>query len=242
MIRIVLYNCGLQLLSSLPKKSLQHPSVVSDLKKRKKTSGLILLDLSIHQEAMEKKENIGRPEIVHHCIINYLYSNIFSTWGSKIQLVIQTVENKYFNVLNHWNPPLSFNRFRGLMEHLLSKGWLKTNAGLIKLKSGSLLDVLNNNENKISQKKIIALTRYGQKTTFLDLQHKILEFLASNIEYTLLIGGYQKGPSPMNIDHKIEEKIALTDEKLPSFRLISLLTSCLEFSEQFNEKYEFDIK
>jgi hypothetical protein len=38
MIRIILYNCGLQLLSSLPKTSLQHPSIVSDMKKRRKTS------------------------------------------------------------------------------------------------------------------------------------------------------------------------------------------------------------
>ena len=122
MIRIILYNCGLQLLSSLPKKSIQHPSIVSDLKKRKKTSGLVLLDYSLHQEAIPDflKENIGRPEIVHHCLVNYLYSVIFSVWQNNIALVIHTIENKYFNVLNMWNPPLSFNRFRGLMEHLLT--------------------------------------------------------------------------------------------------------------------------
>jgi hypothetical protein len=43
----------------------------------------------------------------------------------------------------------------------------------------------------------------------------------------------------MNI-FKIDEKIAITDEKLPSFKLINLLTSGLEFSEYFNNKFEFD--
>ncbi|MHA1983805.1 MAG: hypothetical protein ACW967_05590 [Candidatus Hodarchaeales archaeon] len=242
MIRIILYNCGLQLLSSLPKTSLQHPSIVSDMKKRRKTSGLVLLDYSIHQEAIPDaiKENIGRPEIIHHSVVNYLYSNVFAVWKNEIQLIIHTVENKYFTVLNQWNPPLSFNRFRGLMEHLLTKGRLKTNAGLIKLKSGSLLDILKLEEEKKQERKVIALTRYGKKDTFLDFQQKILKYTNSKTEYILLIGGYQKGPNPKEIDHKIDEKIAITDEKLPSFKLINLLTSGLEFSEYFNNKFEFD--
>ena len=244
MMKIILYNCGLQLLSSLPKQSLQHPSIASDLKKRKKTSGLILLDFSLHQEAIPEnlKENIGRPEIVHHSIVNYLYSSIMPLYGKKIEFIIHTIDNKYFTVLNHWNPPLSFNRFRGLMEHLLTKGILKTNAGLIKLKSGTLKDILKLQKDDIVSKKIVALTKYGNKTTFIDFQQKVLQFINSEIEYNLLIGGYQKGPNPKQIDDFIDEKIALTDEKLPSFRLINLLTSSLEFSGHFNENYDFNIK
>jgi rRNA pseudouridine-1189 N-methylase Emg1 (Nep1/Mra1 family) len=108
---------------------------------------------------------------------------VFAVWKNEIQLIIHTVENKYFNVLNLWNPPLSFNRFRGLMEHLLTKGRLKTNAGLIKLKSGSLLDILKLQEEKKPERIVIALTRYGKKDTFLDFQKKLLKYVNSNNEY-----------------------------------------------------------
>ena len=47
MLKIIIYDSGLQLLSSLPKKFMLHPAIISDLKKRKKTSGLILLDITM---------------------------------------------------------------------------------------------------------------------------------------------------------------------------------------------------
>ena len=220
------------MLSSLNGELLARPAIISDLKRRKRLADRVLLDLAIHQDAFgsehsEERENIGRPEIVHHSLLEYLYSPVVSHWKSGLKMIVHTTTNNYFRVPNGWNPPQNYFRFRGLMELLLFKKKLETNAGLIPLKDGSVHALLQQNKSSV------ILTSHGEKHSFSAFQEKILRYFKSDDTFSLLIGGYQHGGPSEDVKKDIGETIALPGGVHPSWVILNLCLNALGYSKAF---------
>ena len=239
MIRILLYDCGLQLLSSLDNSILQHPAITTDIKRRHRQPSSILLDLSIHQSAFpkEKGQYFGRPEIVHQSILEFLYSPILLRWGSNIEFFIHTVENKYFKVPSTWNPPINYYRFRGLMEQLLNKHSLITNAGQLILHEGTVFDLVKPRRKNTQDYRTVILSSKGIFTTLKDFQKTVESYLYSDTLFTFLIGGYQKGAFPDKYKSLVSDRemICLPGGIMPAWKVIGLIIGSLEYCDRFSD-------
>lgn len=240
MLIFLLYNCGLELLDSLPEKLLKHPVIRSDIKKRKKKPSEILLDLAVHQAAFTSKDqfNKGRPDIAHQCILQFLFSSLIHPSVNqepiKVQLVIHTIENKYFEVLPSWRPPVHYLRFRGLIEKLLKKRSLTVSTeDEIALNVGNVGQIIKN----YKPSKILLFTSHANSKTlslheFADL---ISPYYTSDELFVCLIGGYQHGQIPVPISKQVKDskvpiqEIALEGGRLASWKVLSLTLQAIEW-------------
>lgn len=242
MITFLLYDCGIELLESLPPKLLTHPTIKNDLKRRKKKASEILLDLAVHQSALQSKEqtNRGRIDIVHHCIMQFLFSSLIHPSGENSEylmpkLIVHSINNTYFEVLPSWRPPSHFLRFRGLLEKLYTKKWIKISSDeTIELKNGTIDTILKN----LNPKSILLFTSHGNnKTETLQSFSNIMANYYKSPETTVcLIGGYQHGAPPPSLLKKMDEKktnlrtITLEGGRLPSWKVLSLALQAIEWN------------
>lgn len=88
---------------------------------KKKNRG-ILLDGAIHRpivDSLEDREKRGRPDILHHSLLNIVYSPLFKQ--GKIQVFIHTRDDLCIKIPSQWRVPVNYNRFCGLFSQLLLK-------------------------------------------------------------------------------------------------------------------------
>lgn len=241
MIVFLLYDCGIELLDSLPSKLLTHPTIKNDLKRRKKKTSEILLDLAVHQSALQSKEqtNRGRIDIVHHCILQFLFSSLVHPSGKNEQypmpkLLVHSINDTYFEVLPSWRPPSHFIRFRGLLEQLYTKKWLKISSDeTIELKKGTIDSIVK----KFNPKTLLLFTSHGndEPETLQSFSHDISKFYTNSETTVCLIGGYQHGAPPKSLVDKIDEKnintstITLEGGRLPSWKVLELALHAIEW-------------
>lgn len=247
MITFLLYNSGLELLNSLPEKVLKHPGIKHDLRKRNKKPSEVLLDLAIHQSALESKDKVnrGRPDIVHQVILQYLFSPLIHPSGnnedSKLQLLVHTSSNKYFEVPSSWRPPLHFLRFRGLLEKLLHKRSLVVSEeDSITLELGTVKQIIQ----KVNPSTIINFTSHAASEplslhAFADV---LTDYYKSPKTVLCLIGGYQHGKIPEAVLKQLKESkvkiqnIALEGGRLPSWKVMSISLQALEWNLSRTDK------
>ncbi|MFX0126239.1 MAG: hypothetical protein ACFFAE_21645 [Candidatus Hodarchaeota archaeon] len=120
MITIVFFESALEL---IPESLRKHPSIRKKWKQnlKKKNRG-ILLDGAIHRplvDSLEDKEKRGRPDIVHHSLLNVVYSPLFTQ--GKVQIFIHTRKDLCIKIPSQWRVPVNYNRFCGLFSQLLTK-------------------------------------------------------------------------------------------------------------------------
>ena len=241
MITFLLYNSGLELLDSLPEKLLKHPGIKHDLRKRNKKPSEVLLDLAIHQSALESKDKVnrGRPDIVHQVVLQYLFSPLIhpsgSTQNPKLELFIHTSSNWFFEVPSAWRPPTHFLRFRGLLERLLHKKSLVISADEeIILEKGTVKQIIQN----LKPSTIINFTSHGKKDPlslhgFADV---LTDYYKRPETALCLIGGFQHGGMPESISKQIKEskvkvkEISLEGGRLPSWKVLSISLQALEWN------------
>lgn len=239
MLYFLIYNSGLEPISSLSQKVLNHSTMKNDIKRRKKSPENILLDLAVHQSALynKKKINRGRPDIIHQCIIQYLFSRInyldnYSSSIKKTKLIIHTIDNNFFEVPHSWRPPTHFLRFRGLMENLLFKKKIKvSDLESIQLQKGNVDDILN----LYNIQKLLLFTSHGKLQNLNSLSKKINQLIDEDAITLCLIGGYQHGSIPDNLvknNNRFSQKesITLPGGRLPSWKIINDIINILEIS------------
>jgi len=240
MIIFLLYDCGIELLDSLPGKIQAHPAIKNDLKRRKKKSSEVLLDLAVHQSALNSREqeNRGRIDIVHHCLLQFLFSPLVHPSGfngtTKPKLIIHSVNNTYFEVLTTWRAPSHFLRFRGLLEKLYTKKFLKiTTEEEINLKTGTIDEIIT----KTNSKNILLFSSHSN--TEIKSLHTFAKFITEyhrKSENTLcLIGGYQHGPPPKALEKLVKGKkvnleyVTLEGGRLPSWKVVNIALQGMEW-------------
>ncbi|MHA2363659.1 MAG: hypothetical protein ACXAC7_06860 [Candidatus Hodarchaeales archaeon] len=229
MIYFILHHTGLELVTNINKEIFQHPAIQNDIRRRKKES--ILLDLAVHYSAIpfEQRDQRGRPDIVHLSLLEFIFSIknlVFNNpnLGSSIKLIIHTRNDRVFEVPQDWRVPVSYIRFRGLMEKILTEGELSISNFSIKVRFESLINLIS----FLSPTRIIFLTKKG-KIKLNPFLSSLYSAVTSTVEtWIILIGGYQKGTIPL--PHSLSpnpESLSLFPIGLPAWKIIGVILDYL---------------
>ncbi|OLS24741.1 MAG: Ribosomal RNA small subunit methyltransferase Nep1 [Candidatus Heimdallarchaeota archaeon LC_3] len=230
-INIILFNSSLELTKNLGSKKLQHPVFVNDSKRRKnRKAGELLLDISIHYSGMspDDRTNRGRPDIIHQIMLQYHFSLFNSeafrknTSFNPLRLFIHTNQDLVFEVSPEWRVPVSYIRFRGLMEKLLLEGSIEQPP--VKVRNLSIEQLL---KDKIKPESIILWTEIGEKKFSNELENE-KDYLSTDKETVWLIGGYQSGDTPKRIESLVDKKLQIANFSLPSWKVLGNLLAYLE--------------
>ncbi len=119
-LRLLLLESPLEL---VPRELWSHPQVVKTARRYDLEPGDLILDKSLHYNAMAvlpKKWKRGRPDIVHVTLLNILDSPL--AMDGKLEVYIHVFDGRVFRVEPHTRIPKHFERFKGLMAQLLKVG------------------------------------------------------------------------------------------------------------------------
>jgi len=126
-LKLILAESSLEL---VPRDIAGHPAVVRTAQRRGKKPTEILLDVSLHYNAMKKLHNRhkrGRPDIVHVTLLELLSSPLNLEGG--LRVYIHTINDYTILVNPETRVPRNYNRFVGLMEQLLTVGKVPPHSG-----------------------------------------------------------------------------------------------------------------
>lgn len=222
-VRIVLFESALEL---IPESLRDHPQIRKEWRRnvKQKNRG-ILLDGGIHRpliDSLEQAEKRGRPDIIHHSLLNIVYSPLFR--NEKILVHIHTRDDLCIRIPSNWRVPVNYNRFCGLFSQLLFRKRVPlTGEPLLIVEHCSLPQLLNSFD-----KSDIFLCDDPKNTNALKF---------SDIHFTspaiFLIGGFQHGEVNMNMS-KIRNLIPiyLYKEIKPAWVIVGKLITWLELSSQ----------
>jgi rRNA small subunit pseudouridine methyltransferase Nep1 len=128
-------------LELVPKELQDHPSVIKNAKRRRKSPSKLLLDSSLHRSAFKDRDEAlkhGRPDIVQF-FLSLCLDSIPNAEG-KLTTIVHTRNNELIKVSPDLRMPRSHNRFVGLMEELLDKGQVPGRKPLMKLTKNTTLE------------------------------------------------------------------------------------------------------
>ncbi len=192
-LNIVLAESALEL---VPASIGRHPAVANDATRRRKESGSILLDRSVHHTAMGKlKEDYkrGRPDLVHVTLLSITGSPLFQ--DGLVKTYVHTFDDVVVEIAAGTRIPKNYLRFRSLLEKHLSE---RLNTSLIKV-YGQPIEVLI--RKTIRPDLVVGLSTQGGLKKVEEVARKLVE--ARNP--ALLIGGFPHG-------HFGERTIRVLDE------------------------------
>ncbi|MCE4612353.1 MAG: 16S rRNA methyltransferase [Desulfurococcales archaeon] len=119
-LKIILLESALEL---VPREVASHPQIVRSARRYGLSPAEMLLDKSIHYDAMRRLEERwkrGRPDIVHTTVLFIEDSPLFGK--GMIELYIHVRDGRVFRVSGEARLPKNYERFKGLMAQLLKKG------------------------------------------------------------------------------------------------------------------------
>jgi len=132
-------------LELVPEEIRGHPQVVRSARRYGLDAGDLILDKSLHYNAMAvlpRKWKRGRPDIVHVTLLNILDSPLAG--DGRLEVYLHTVDNSVYKVEAHTRIPKHFERFKGLMAQLLKLGRVPPEGEpLIYRVAGSLAEFLS---------------------------------------------------------------------------------------------------
>lgn len=109
-------------LETVPRELWGHPQVVKSARRYGVEPGRLLLDKSLHYNAMEalaQKWKRGRPDIVHTTLM-VLQDTLLP--GGGLEVYIHVLDGRVFKLAPHVRLPKNYDRFKGLMAQLLEEG------------------------------------------------------------------------------------------------------------------------
>ncbi|MGD9131852.1 MAG: 16S rRNA methyltransferase [Candidatus Bathyarchaeota archaeon] len=186
-------------LETVPEELWSHPAVRRHSKRQRKPPQQLLLDRSLHHQAMKRLEDNlkrGRPDITHFALLEALGSPLNKE--ALLQTYVHTCSDYVITVKPATRLPRNYNRFIGLMEQLFHQGKVpSTGETLLKLEHKTLPTLLA--ETKADY--ILALSREGKPKTLQDA----VSTLQTKQRPAVLVGGFPHG-------HLSETAIQLADE------------------------------
>ncbi len=128
-------------LETVPRELWGHPTVYKVARRRGKPPGGILLDSSLHHQAMRRladRERRGRPDIVHVTLLCVLEHPLAAS--GRVRVYIHTYGDYLIEVRPGTRLPRNYLRFTGLIEQLFDTGSVPPGAAepLLKLRPASL--------------------------------------------------------------------------------------------------------
>ncbi len=218
-LKVVLAESALEL---VPKSLWSHPVILKSARKRGKKPSEILLDVSLHFQAMRNlpdRFKRGRPDIIHITLLNMLESPL-----NKKNL-LRTYVHTYNDIVVFIRPdirlPKNYNRFVGLMEQLFTEGKVPPDSDtpLMYLKNLKLKDLINS----IDVDHIILLDEKGERRRVSEIAKKI-----KDKKTAIIIGGFQEGEFNEETYEVADEVISIYNEPLPTWIVASRIIQAYE--------------
>ncbi len=224
LLHLIIAESSLEL---IPAEIAKEPDVVKSAKRRNKPPQKILLDISLHYNAMrklKKREKRGRPDIIHFTLLTILETPLVHRSITKIY--IHTIDNKVIFVRPDVRLPKNYNRFVGLMEQLLDKGKVPpgSNNPLLWVKHMSLSELLSS----INPAKVLIFTERGENVSLDRLIEEIVWLLKRNMEVAVIVGGFPHGDFEKET-LKLGTNVSIYSGKpMKTWHIVCRLTTLLE--------------
>lgn len=175
-------------LETVPREIWGHPAVYKHAKRRGKSPGQILLDRSLHHQAMKslpKAEKRGRPDIVHVSLLEALSSPL--NREGMLETYVHTIGDYVIHVNPETRLPRNYNRFVGLIEQLFERGRVPPNAEkpLLTIRPMSLRRLLET----LEPTHTILLVEDGEPIKLSQLAQLIVE----EEKPAIIVGGFPHG-------------------------------------------------
>ena len=223
MINIIIHNSGLELINN-ENSDLTHNAIKNDVSRRKKRAEEILLDLSIHQSAIkpERMPFSGRPDIIHLSLLTFHHNMklLQEDLNHSINLVVHTKNNIYFEVSDTWRIPVSYTRFRGLIEKLLLEKAIRFNESItVSLKENTLNGLIKSFRPDI----VYNLTSKGHFIDSNSFFQNLYTDTKRDQSIVILIGGYQKGTVEIKLKDENVFNLKLFSETTTTWNILGLI-------------------
>ncbi len=176
----------------VPPEIITHPIIKKSAKKDKKKPGEMLLDSSLHHQALRQLpqgNRRGRPDIVH--IFLLLANESILNRHGMLRVYIHTRNNEIITVNPTMRVIKNYNRFKGLCEQLFREKKIPTHGEtLMMLEKAPLESLLR----KINPDITLLCSSQGKQ--------KNLQKYLQNKNIACMIGGFSKGEflSPIQAD------------------------------------------
>lgn len=214
MLHIVLADTAMEL---IPETLLLVSSVQNNIQKY--GSAANLLDTTWHHTAMQGLPNVdarGRPDILHHFLLDTTGSIANLNQQLKIYFHINTPKPRLFQVDSTMHPPRDYLRFKSLMYQLLTLGHIPPAAPfLIREMTESLTTWVKT--TRISSEFIWKMTRTGKLTALEPMFH----LHPKDQDLIIIIGGFQKGTFSAEITSLPGKSFAISTLGLDSWTVVN---------------------
>ena len=202
-------------LETVPEALWSHPAARCHSKRQRKPAGQLLLDRSLHHQAMKQlDDNLkrGRPDITHFCLLEALGSPLNKE--GLLQTYVHTRENQVITVNPTTRLPRNYNRFIGLMEQLFQQGKVPSQGEtLLKLEQKTLQQLLAETEAD----HILAFSRKGKPKTLTEA----VSTLQPKQKPTIIIGGFPHNTFSESTVQLTDELVCIDTEMLETWTITS---------------------
>ena len=202
-------------LETVPEALWSHPSVRRHSKRQRKPAVQLLLDRSLHHQAMKLlDDNLkrGRPDITHFCLLEALGSPLNKE--GMLQIYVHTLENKVITVDSSTRLPRNYNRFIGLMEQLFQQGKVPIKGEtLLKLEQKTLQQLLAETETD----HILAFSRNGEPKTLTEA----VSSLQPKKKPAIIIGAFPHSTFSETTIQLADELVCVDSEMLEAWTITS---------------------
>ena len=191
-------------LETVPREIQKSPSVVSDSRRRGVGADRILLDRSVHHEAMKRlrdSEKRGRPDLVHVTLLSVTGTPMYL--DGSVKIYVHTNQDVVLEVGERTMVPKSYFRFRGLVEKLLSEG---PEEGLVRAHRLDMKGLLK----KVSADRVYGLSIQGKRTELGDLARDI----GSRRNPCVVVGGFPHGHFSAETLGRVDELVRIHGKPL----------------------------
>ena len=228
-INIIFFECALEL---IPEQLRTHPLIRNKWRRSVKKNKGILLDGAIHRpllSLLDDAEKRGRPDIIHHSLINLVYSPLFSE--KKVKIFLHTRNDLCIQIPSMWRIPVNYNRFCGLFSQLLLKK-------RVPISDEPLLTAETCSLEKLLQKFMDSVFYFCELPNEKWEKNRIVDNFADISKHsstTFLLGGFQHGTPELQLSNQVfRDKdmflLSFYDEMKPVWIIASKIIQKLEDS------------
>ena len=202
-------------LETVPEELWSHSAVRRHSKRQRKPPRQLLLDRSLHHQAMKRLDNNlkrGRPDITHFALLEALGSPLNKE--GLLQVYVHTVNDLVISVNPSARLPRNYNRFIGLMEQLFQQGKVPSEGEtLLKLENKTLPQLLTETEAD----HVLAFSREGKSKTL----HDAVSSLQQKQRPAVIVGGFAHGHFSETSAQLADEVVCVDSEMLEAWTVAS---------------------
>ncbi len=202
-------------LETVPEELWSHPAVKRHSKRQRKPPQQLILDRSLHHQAMKRlDDNLkrGRPDITHFALLEALGSPLNKE--GLLQVYVHTREDYVISVNPSTRLPRNYNRFIGLMEQLFHQGKIPSEGEtLLRLEHKTLKQLLTETEADCT----LALSREGNPKTL----QTAVSSLKTKQKPAIIVGGFPHGHLTETTTQLADELVCIDKEMLEAWTVTS---------------------